>query len=442
MNASTVEILRGAVVSSDGGMGGTTSSAAGGGGSGGSILIEAYDTVSGAGTVRAVGGASRSGSGAGGGGRVAVHAGFVSSELTLKASGGSTSSSSYECAGAAGTLYVLNGTASSLTFDNGGGQKASSTCTPFPADLSGVQLSSLNISGKSCVELKQTSSNNDVRAYDLVLGPNSNITGDSIVIDTSNASVRGRITATSALWLDNNQSGAGVVTAFSGSDMTCSSCPLKMTLAGSDVWMQGAVTAGTAEVKDLQSLSHTGSLRVSGNKLIVEAGTALIRGTVTCTGSACSSFVSVNGTLEVGAGGTVSCTTGKCSLTMRSGGNMTSRGTISCSGNSQCLVDMEIGASASLGGSTRGSDISVMVAEGLEVQGTVSTSQQGYGGDQGVGKGAKTVWCTSAHVPQVISVCQDPAGGMAEMAPIRAIGRAAAEAYPQAARATEVPGFR
>ena len=47
-----------------------------------------------------------------------------------------------------------------------------------------------------------------------------------------------------------------------------------------------------------------------------------------------------------------------------------------------------------------------------------------------------------ADVQQVVSVCQDPAGGMAEMAPIRAIGRAAAEAYPQAARATEVPGFR
>ena len=47
-----------------------------------------------------------------------------------------------------------------------------------------------------------------------------------------------------------------------------------------------------------------------------------------------------------------------------------------------------------------------------------------------------------AHVPQVVSVCQDPAGGMAEMAPIRAIGTAAPEAYPQAARATEVPGFR
>ena len=46
-----------------------------------------------------------------------------------------------------------------------------------------------------------------------------------------------------------------------------------------------------------------------------------------------------------------------------------------------------------------------------------------------------------AHVPHLISVCQDPAGGMAEMAPIRAIGTAA-EAYPQAAKATEVPGFR
>ena len=48
-----------------------------------------------------------------------------------------------------------------------------------------------------------------------------------------------------------------------------------------------------------------------------------------------------------------------------------------------------------------------------------------------------------AHVTQLISVCQDPAGGMAEMAPIRAIGTAAAtEACPRAARATEVQGFR
>ena len=59
-----------------------------------------------------------------------------------------------------------------------------------------------------------------------------------------------------------------------------------------------------------------------------------------------------------------------------------------------------------------------------------------------LGRALKQSGVHLAHVPQVISVCQDPAGGMAEMAPIRAIGRAAAEAYPQAARATEVPGFR
>ena len=47
-----------------------------------------------------------------------------------------------------------------------------------------------------------------------------------------------------------------------------------------------------------------------------------------------------------------------------------------------------------------------------------------------------------ADVQQVVSVCQDPAGGMAEMAPIRAIGTAATEACPRAARATEVQGFR
>jgi hypothetical protein len=311
---------------------------------------------------------------------------------TLRTSGGSTSSG-YSCAGAAGTLYVLNGTASSLTFDNGGGSSASSTCTPFPTDLNGVQLSSLNVSGRTCLDLRQAGSYNDVRAYELDLDVNSKITGDSVVIDTSNASLRGSITASSALWLHNAQSGAGTVTAFSGSTITCSSCTMRMTLAGSNVRMHGAITATVAEVRGLQSISHTGSLRVMGSQLMVEAGTASMGGTVTCSGAACSSLVSVNGTLEVG--GAVSCTNGKCRLSMRCGGSLRSTGTISCSGNSQCLIDLAIGGSAQLGGSTRGSDIRIVAADGLEVLGRVATDEQGYIEYLGDGKGARSSWSTS-----------------------------------------------
>ena len=115
---------------------------------------------------------------------------------------------------------MVNGTVSSLIVDNSDGSSLSSTCTPFPEDLSGVQLSQLNISRKACVDLRQAQQNNDVRAICMDLDASSKVTGDNVVIDTSNATVRGQITGTSALWLHNAQAGAGVVEAYSGSSMT------------------------------------------------------------------------------------------------------------------------------------------------------------------------------------------------------------------------------
>ena len=160
---------------------------------------------------------------------------------------------------------------------------------------------------------------------------------------------------------------------------------LKMSLSGSDVFLKGSISAGTGEIKGLQSLTHSGTLAVSGSLLSIEAGTASIRGTVRCSGSACSSLVSVNRTLEMG--GSLSCTSGKCSLSLRSGGNMTSSGTVSCSGNSQCLLDVACGSSAVLLGSITGSDIRMVVAESLQLVGTVSTSGQGYVEKAGDGRG-------------------------------------------------------
>ena len=127
---------------------------------------------------------------------------------------------------------------------------------------------------------------------------------------------------------------------------------------------------------------------------MVEAGTASMGGTVTCSGAACSVLVSVPGTLEIG--GAVSCTNGKSSLSMRSGGSLRSTGTISCSGNSQCLIDLAIGGSAQLGGSTRGSDIRIVAADGLEVLGRVATDEQGYIEYLGDGKGARSSWSSSS----------------------------------------------
>jgi hypothetical protein len=151
--------------------------------------------VNGSGTVRARGGTSLGGSGGGGGGRVAIKAGAVSSQLAVSAAGGVTSSG-YTCGGAAGTFYFLNGTSSSLILDNSGGVSDSGTCTPFPGDLNGVQLSQLSISRTTCVDVRQSAKNNDVRAYRLDLDASSKVTGDSISIDTSTANVRGQITGT------------------------------------------------------------------------------------------------------------------------------------------------------------------------------------------------------------------------------------------------------
>ena len=348
--------------------------------------------VSGGGLVSAKGGPSRGGSGAGGGGRVSIRAAHVSSQLALTSSGGATSDS-YACAGAAGTVYVANGTSLLLIFDNSNENSDSSTSTPFPGDLNGVQLTLVNISRKASVDLRQAKSNNDVRSYGFDLDASSKVTGDSVVIDTSNASVRGSITGSTTVWLHNAQSGAGTVTAHGGSTIGCSSCKLKMSLAGSDVILRGSISAGTGEIQGLRNLTHSGSLAVSGSLLSIEAGTASITGTVICSGSACSSLVSVNKTLEMG--GSLSCTGGTCSLSLRSGGDMRSSGDVSCSGNSQCLVDVASGSSAVLSGSMAGSDIRMVVAERLRLLGTVSTSGQGYVEEAGDGKGNKPSYGSS-----------------------------------------------
>jgi hypothetical protein len=313
---------------------------------------------------------------------------FASGALwqALTSSGGATSDS-YACAGAAGTVYVANGTSLLLIFDNSNENSDSSTSTPFPGDLNGVQLTLVNISRKASVDLRQAKSNNDVRSYGFDLDASSKVTGDSVVIDTSNASVRGSITGSTTVWLHNAQSGAGTVTAHGGSTIGCSSCKLKMSLAGSDVILRGSISAGTGEIQGLRNLTHSGNLAVSGSLLSIEAGTASITGTVICSGSACSSLVSVNKTLEMG--GSLSCTGGTCSLSLRSGGDMRSSGGVSCSGNSQCLVDVASGSSAVLSGSMSGSDIRMVVAERLRLLGTVSTSGQGYVEDAGDGKGNK-----------------------------------------------------
>ena len=343
MNASLIEIAIGAIVSADGTSGGNwsggTSYGSGGAGSGGSILIEAC-SVSGAGAVLARGGASVGGSGAGSGGRVAIKAGAVSWSLGVSAAGGATSSG-YTCGGAAGTVYVVNGTTSSLIFDNSDGRSDSSTCTLFPPELSGVQLSQLSILRKACVDVKESVKNNDVRAYLLDIDGSSKMTGDAIVIDTSTANLRGQITCTSALQLHNAQSGVGLVTAYTGSSMTCSSCTLKMSLAGSHVMLQGTVSASTLEIKGVERISLAGSLTVNGSELTIAAGSANIGGSVTCSGASCSIRVSVNTTLELG--GTVRCTSGNCSLSLQSGGDMKCTGGISCSENNQCLVDVASG---------------------------------------------------------------------------------------------------
>lgn len=311
---------------------------------------------------------------------------------TLSASGGATSSG-YTCAGAAGSVHIINGTSLVLILDNSNENSASGTCTPFPRDLSGVMLTQLNMTRKACVDLRQAQSNNDVRSHVLYLDASSKVTGDSVIIDMSNASVLGSITGTTTLWLHNAQSGAGAVTAFAGSTMTCSSCTLKMSLAGSDVTLQGSISAATGELKGIGRLSHSGSLIASGSLLSIETDAAYIGGTVRCSGSACTSLVAANETLEMG--GTLSCTSGKCSLSLRSGGDMNASGTISCAGNSECLVDVASASSALVSGSMTGSDIRLVIAETLQLLGSVSTSGQGYTETAGDGKGSAPSSCSS-----------------------------------------------
>ncbi len=248
-------------------------------------------------------GASVGGSGAGSGGRLAIKAGDASSSLDVSAAGGATSSG-YTCGGAAGTVYVVNGTTSSLIFDNSDGSSDSSTCTLFPPELSGVQLRQLSILREAFVDLRQSVKNNDVRAYLVDVDGSSKMTGDRIVIDTSTANLRGEITCTSALELHNAQSGVGLVTADTGSSMTCSSCTVKMSLDGSHVTLQGTVSASTLEITGVERISLAGSLTANASELAIAAGSANISGTATCSGSALFSRLSVPSTLDLGSNST------------------------------------------------------------------------------------------------------------------------------------------
>ena len=346
--------------------------------------------MSGGGIVRASGGASVLGSGAGGGGRISIRALIdVSAELTVIASGGA-SSSPYTCAGAAGTVYAVHDTSSRLIFDNNDNSVATTTLTPFPPDLSGVHLSQIMILRKTYVGLRQAETNNDVRASSLKLDASSKVTGDTVIIDVRDATIEGSIAGTSEVWLHNSQSGAGLLTAHSGSSMTCSGCALRMSLSGSNVSLHGSITTATVEVKSLQSISHTGTLTVSGVALTIAVDAASIAGTVECTGAACSILVSANATLQLR--GSLSCTNGKCSVSLHSGGDLNSTASMSCAGNSQCLVDIASGSSALLGGSIAGSDIRMLVAGSLQIQGLVSTSGQGYAESSGDGKGSRPAY--------------------------------------------------
>ena len=192
--------------------------------------------------------------------------------------------------------------------------------------------------------------------------------------------------------------------------MTCSSCMLQMSLTGSVVVLQGNISARNASIKGLQNLSHTGSIYASGSQMVILSEAATIHGTVTCSGAGCSSLVSVNETLELG--GSLSCTSGECRVSLRSGGDMISTGnifcsgtsgesilsmssgggmistgTVSCSGNNQCLVDVASQESASFEGSISGSDIRMIVAASLQLKGIISSSGQGYAEESGPGAG-------------------------------------------------------
>ena len=68
---------------------------------------------------------------------------------------------------------------------------------------------------------------------------------------------------------------------------------------------------------------------------------------------------------------------------------MTTTGTISCSGNNQCLVDVASGSAARIGGAMTGSDIRLVIAGSLHLLGAISTTGQGYGEVAGSGKGSK-----------------------------------------------------
>ena len=196
IKASSIHVDAGATITANGTAGvsktltysSSTYTFGGGAGSGGSIwLVSGAGGISGDGKLQAVGGASVSGSGAGGGGRIALQAATsVSSSLSVSARAGSGSAGYLGCGGAAGTALESDTAGRVLSVDNEGVASAGSILTPYPKDLSGYVLAGLDIKGSARVQADSASSNNNLTSSSILISQQSQITGNSFVVVTSN----------------------------------------------------------------------------------------------------------------------------------------------------------------------------------------------------------------------------------------------------------------
>jgi hypothetical protein len=367
------------------------------------------------------------GSGAGAGGRIALQADSISSSLFWSAKGGGCSS--FSCGGSAGSVFLRNGTVSSLLLDNrGNANTASTTYTPYPRDLSGVQLGSLSIVANANVAMSSSGSNNDARAFALSMDSSSALSGDVVQLDVRDGQVSGSVTGTAGVQLRNVYSGRGTVQLTGSSRVQCVSCGLAVRLEGSNVSVQGATTVGSMEIRDSHTLQVSGpvtatsmmelnasmNLSISGqitasspsvtisaerielgmpsasftgsgcNVSVVARVAVNVSGSMSCTGFGCN--VSVAAPELVRVGGSMSCTTGPCRIVMRSA-MLAVRGSVWCGGTSMCLVDVQAGGDASVSGSIAGSDVRVVAAGTVNVSGTISASGRGSPANSGAGKG-------------------------------------------------------
>ena len=222
------------------------------------------------------------GSGGGGGGRIALQAATsVSSSLAVSARAGAGSAGYAGCGGAAGGVFSRDTTGGVLVVSNEQVSSASGIVTPYPGDLSGYVLAGLDVKGGARLYADKSSSNNNLTSASIMVSSGSAITGDTIGMMTTNATIAGTVACTT---LAKVRAMAGLqaiqMSVAGGGVVSCVGCEVDIKLVGSGsgesaLLLVGEVKAQTVglsadlvEVLGSQT-AWTGAVTIEADEMVV-----------------------------------------------------------------------------------------------------------------------------------------------------------------------------